>query len=288
MNFREIAIYGIGLIGGSISMSAKKHIPGIKITAIDSDKSTLDIAAKKKLADKIINTPDDLKLLSSCSLVIVATPVKLIAETVLKIIPFISSDTVITDTGSVKSEIIKDIIKKCGKKTPFIGSHPLAGTEESGIKFAHSNILEGKRVIITPTKDSPRNNLEKIKKFWIKIGMEPLIVSPQAHDEAVAYTSHFPHLLAYLLVNTVDCKKMKGGSMWQFAGPGFRDFTRIAKSNPKLWTEITMLNKKEILKASEDFKKQLKNIENMINSSKEGNIEKLLYKSQTTRKKLKQ
>lgn len=288
MNFREIAIYGTGLIGGSIAMAAKKHIPGIKITAIDTNRTALGIASKKKLADKIINTSDDLKFLSSCSIVIVATPVKLIAEIVLKIIPFVSPDTVITDTGSVKSEIIKTITKKYGKKTPFIGSHPLAGTEKTGIKFAHSNILEGKKVIITPTRESPQNNLKKIREFWTKIGMKPLMVSPQEHDKALAYTSHFPHLLAYMLVNTIDEKKIEENSFWQFIGPGFRDFTRIAKSDPKLWTEITMLNKKEILKASKDFKKQLRKIETLIKSSKEGNIEKLLDKSQKTRKKLKQ
>jgi len=286
MSIKKIAIYGIGLIGGSVALSAKKHIRDVKIIAVDSDSSSLDFAYKKKIADEILQDTENLYSLSSCDIIVVATPVDLIAGTVIKILPNISKNSLITDTGSVKGAIIKNITKKAGKKAPFIGSHPIAGTENSGIKSADEKILEGENVILTPTKESSEKNIRKLKHFWKSIGMNPLVVSSTGHDKAVAHTSHFPHIIAYLLVNAVSGKKIHGNTLEAFTGPGFHDLTRIAKSNPDLWAEITMLNKREILKASGEFKNRLNKIEELIKSARNEELKKIFLKSQLTKKKI--
>ncbi|RMF97577.1 MAG: prephenate dehydrogenase [Candidatus Schekmanbacteria bacterium] len=289
MDIDKIAIIGCGLIGGSIAHSIKKHHPQKKIIAFDIDKKTLDYVARENLADEAINIEKDKKidLLRSCKIVVVATPVHLISDTISKILPHLSENSVVTDTGSAKSAIVKFVKKNCGSEAPFIGSHPIAGMEEKGIEYSDSAILEGKRVIITPLKESKKKSLLTIKNFWEKIGMKTVLMSPEEHDRLIAYTSHFPHLAVYLLMNTLEYRGAKNSNLWKCIGPGFKDFTRIAKSSPQLWTDIILLNKKEVLKVSSEFKKQMNKIEALIKSSEKKEIEEYFLKAQKRRKRIK-
>jgi len=286
--FKKIAVIGIGMIGGSIAMAVRKKIPEAEITGVDTDSRSLSYALKNKFIHKGMKPSiSNYKLLSDCSIIIIAVPVNMIAETAVSVLPFLSDKTILTDTGSVKEKIVREIEKKCGKKSRFIGSHPLAGVENSGITAASNTIIEGKKVIITPAEGTMQMDLAATKKFWSAIGMKPVVTSPEEHDTLLAVTSHLPHVLAYLLMNTISTTKSGSINPLTFAGSGFKDFTRIAKSDPELWAQIVLANREQVLDAISKFEKNLSEIRMAIKKSDAGFIKHEFRKARELRKKIK-
>ena len=248
------------MMGGSIASSIKNNNVTDNIIGYDINPNTLRYSMKNKFIDEVDDN-NFLKLKKS-DFIIICTPLSAYND-IFKIIKKYSPlKCLITDIGSTKVEVT-DTAKKIFKNTDriFIGSHPLAGKEKSGIKYANKDLFTGARVIIT----FENNNKSKIvKNFWSNLGAKISIMSPKTHDLIVSKTSHVPHLLSYALVNTI-LKEKNIKNLNDFTGGGFKDFARIALSDPLMWKDISSTNKKNIIKSLDVLSNEFKLLKSMIN-----------------------
>lgn len=247
-SFNRIGIVGLGLIGGSLGMAIRKNSAASEIVGVARRKKTLDAALKLGAIDY---GSLDFKILNNCDLIIFATPVKAIIKLLGKIGPHIKPGVVISDVGSTKFEIMKAAQRTLPKNIDFIGSHPLAGSEKRGIDNATAGLFSDSLCILTPAKASLPANTRKLKLFWEKLGAKVKILESKTHDRILASTSHLPHLAAFGLIASVP------ESYFGCAGSGLRDTTRIASSDPLLWTEIFLTNRQAVLKSIKAFEKEL-------------------------------
>ena len=253
----KVAIIGVGLIGGSIGLALKdSKIKSVKITGIGRSEERLKLAMDLKAIDEMAT--DVREGVKDADVVFVCLPVGLIAGTVRDIMPYCKNSAVITDVGSVKKAIIDGIEESSSrlgaKKRPeFLGGHPIAGSEKTSVKYARHDLFRDAAVVLTPAADSTSSAIKKIKNLWLGMGAKVYLMSADEHDRVISYTSHLPHIVAFALVKTVD--------HLEFAGSSFRDTTRIVSSDPSMWAEIVSENRDNIMRAVEEFKKELMNIE---------------------------
>lgn len=274
--FGKVAIVGLGLIGGSLAGALKKSGKVADVTGIDIDRGSIDYALRKKIIDHgYTNIGEGV---SGAEVIVIATNVGDIVKTAESIIPLACKGAVITDVGSVKGRIVS----KLGKLTPghlrFVGGHPIAGTENSGVKASQPGLFRGKRFIITPTSKTDPGAVKMVSDLWRAAGAEIYEMDPRAHDRVFGFVSHLPHIVAYSLVDSIlsagDSK-----SLFDFAGGGLRDYTRVAASSPEMWTDIFTANRVSALKAIRKFRKSLDKIETAIKKKDAGSLRKILSKS---------
>ena len=268
--FNKAYIFGLGMIGGSIAYSLKKNKIAKYIYAFDKDKKSLLFAKR----DKIINDFDrDFNYLKESDLIIICTPINAYKSIFETIKSSKNNKCIITDVGSTKKTIMQLAAKVFGpNQTQFVGSHPLAGKEKSGVKNSSKNLFKDAVTIITGSKSIKKSTINKIKSFWKKIGCKTEVLTPDFHDVIMSQTSHIPHLISYGLVNSIyQSKKVK--NIGRFTGGGFEDFARIARSNPVMWRDICQNNRRNILLSLDSFIKELKSLKLTIKR----NDYKLLY-----------
>jgi len=254
--FKKIAIIGVGLIGGSIGLAAKKKKLAKQITGVCRHESSLEKALKLRAIDRV--TLDVNEAVKDADLIILATPVGTFKELVNKISKSAKTGAILIDVGSTKEEVIRTIEKVLPKRVSFVGVHPMAGSEKSGVGFAKPDLFEHSTCVICKTKSTHKNSLNKVAKFWKALGAEVVVISPEEHDMEVAQISHLPHAVATALVGSVDAKSLR------LASSGFRDTTRIAGGEPVVWADIFLSNKKEILKSIDRFEKVLNSIRGLV------------------------
>ncbi len=251
--FNKVAIVGVGLIGGSMALAMKKKRIARQIVGVSRHKNTLLLAKK---AGAIDEGSRHLSLIEGADLVILATPVNTtlnLAQTMLK---FIRRDCIVCDVGSTKQEIVS----KLSKIFPnFVGSHPLAGSEKRGVSHASSDIFKNSLCILTPVRNTNRKALEKIEKLWHQLGVKTVFLSPATHDRALSFVSHLPHVLAFSLMGIIPPKYLKLGAN------SLKDTTRIAVSDSRLWADIFLSNRKNILNSIQIFQKNLSRIQSAVN-----------------------
>ena len=267
---RNILIFGVGLIGGSIALKSK-HTKLLKqVVAVEREGGTvLSPFVESGMLDHIsTNLGNDI---ADADLIIIATPVAQTYEILKNIYPHLKLNTVITDVGSTKSNIMEDAFKALKEKSmQFIGSHPIAGSEKHGPTAATIDLFEGKNIIITPPAKAPDFIKKKINQFWSSMGGHITVMTPQNHDEIFSTVSHVPHILAFSLVNLINDNKKKE-ILLNFAASGFRDFSRIAASSPEVWLDISIANKIAILNDLKLYQSELIKITSLIdNEDKEG------------------
>lgn len=268
--FNKAYIFGLGMIGGSIAYSLKKNKIAKYIYAFDKDKKSLLFAKR----EKIINDFDrDFNYLKESDLIIICTPINAYKSIFETIKSSKNNKCIITDVGSTKKTIMQLAAKVFGpNQTQFVGSHPLAGKEKSGVKNSSKNLFKDAVTIITGSKSIKKSTINKIKSFWKKIGCKTEVLTPDLHDVIMSQTSHIPHLISYGLVNSIyQSKKVK--NIGRFTGGGFEDFARIARSNPVMWRDICQNNRRNILSSLDSFIKELKSLKLTIKR----NDYKLLY-----------
>ncbi|MEC7833123.1 MAG: prephenate dehydrogenase/arogenate dehydrogenase family protein [Pseudomonadota bacterium] len=268
--FNKAYIFGLGMIGGSIAYSLKKNKIAKYIYAFDKDKKSLLFAKR----EKIINDFDrDFNYLKESDLIIICTPINAYKSIFETIKSSKNNKCLITDVGSTKKTIMQLAAKVFGpNQTQFVGSHPLAGKEKSGVKNSSKNLFKDAVTIITGSKSIKKSTINKIKSFWKKIGCKTEVLTPDFHDVIMSQTSHIPHLISYGLVNSIyQSKKVK--NIGRFTGGGFEDFARIARSNPVMWRDICQNNRRNILSSLDSFIKELKSLKLTIKR----NDYKLLY-----------
>ena len=250
----RLAIIGMGLIGGSLSLALKqagrvKHVVGFSRQASTrSEALSLGIidSAESNMAEAIKNA----------EIVVLAVPVGAIADTLISIAPYVKDNMIITDVGSVKAQVVDSAKLALGDKfRQFVPGHPIAGTEKSGPAAAFAELYQEHRVVLTPTKQTDEEAVKKVCNMWIAAGAEVSIMTAEHHDDVLAATSHLPHLLAFNLVNMLA--EEDADVVLRYAAGGFRDFSRIASSDPEMWRDISLTNSTAILSLLSKYQHQM-------------------------------
>ena len=245
------AIFGLGLIGGSLASSIKKAQPDSRILAYNRNASVVDDAIKEGIADYALSGPSD-SALSGCDMIFLCAPTGVNINLLEELKDNISPECIITDAGSVKVGI-HEKARALGLTDRFIGGHPMAGSEKTGLKNATDHMFENAYYILTPEKDVPAEMIQKYKSLVESIHALPLILSCEEHDYITAAISHLPHVIASSLVNTVHDLDGSEEHMKKIAAGGFKDITRIASSSPEMWENICVHNKDNISKVMDVF-----------------------------------
>ena len=280
----EITIIGPGLIGSSLGQALKSKKIVKKVVGIDSSENNLKDALKNNSIDESRNIID--QRVSKSEFIFICTPVSFIDETVSNLIPFVDKKNFITDTGSVKNIFKESTVKNISAISNFIPGHPIAGTEHSGAKNALQGLFEGKWCILTPF-NKKNTNIKKFSELWKYIGMAIATMSVDEHDKIMSITSHLPHLIAFTIVNTafkIGIKKKK--ELINFSAGGFKDFTRIGSSDPKMWTDIFLSNNTHLINTLDDFIKDLKKFRGLIKKNNLDEIFNLLMQTKDIRKSI--
>jgi len=269
----NLLIFGVGLIGGSIALDCQKKTMFNQIIGVQREGGTpLSSFVSNGMLDKISKNIDS--DVEQADLIIIATPVAQIQNILNTIYPSLSSRTIVIDVGSTKSNIInfaKEELKE--KFSQFVGSHPIAGSEQHGPAAAITNLFEGKDIVLTPEAETDSNKLKSTIKFWEDLGGIIKIMNPLEHDQIFSTISHIPHLIAYNMVNLI-AQKNNTDTLLEFAASGFKDFSRIAGSSPEVWKDISLANKEAILNDLELFIKEIDKTSKLIKNNDHNALEK--------------
>jgi len=261
-NFKEVCIVGLGLIGGSFALNLRlKGFPG-KITAVDINPEAIEKGIELEVIDS-----GSIKhsIAESADLIVLATPVGAYENVLKQLKPFISRDAIVSDLGSVKGHLVYKCEEILKGVAPFVGGHPIAGTEKSGVENVVENLFEGAKFIITPTENTDKIAMEKVANLWRRLGSEIVVMDPYHHDRVFAAVSHLPHVVAYSIVDAIDkLSKELSTDLFQLTGGGFRDFTRIAMSDPVMWRDICIENRENLLSALKTFRESIEKVEKLI------------------------
>lgn len=276
--FKKITIIGVGLIGGSIGLAVRKRKIAREVVGVFRHESTLKRAMKAKVIDKgVLSIAEGVKY---ADIIIAASPVHSIPALVKEALKYAKKGAIVTDAGSTKGWIVAKCEKDAvGSPAFFVGSHPMAGSEKTGVEAARSNLLQGAPCIVTKTRRTNKKALNKIVSFWSALGSVVSVMTPEEHDKSVSFISHLPHLVAFSVVGTVPDKYIK------YAAEGFGDTTRVASSDPKLWADILLTNKKEVLASAVAFEKTNKRLIEILKGKDAPSLVKLLKKAKAKRDK---
>lgn len=272
--FNKIVIIGTGLIGGSLGLALKKKDLAGQIIGLSRKKANANLAKRCKAIDIVGRS---LEVVKDADLVILATPVDIILKLAPKIAKQIKKDCCVIDVGSSKEKIVARLDKIIPN---FVGCHPLAGSEKRGAKNIQPDIFFGCTCILTPTEKTNQNTLNKIKLFWQKIGAKTVLLTPQAHDRALSLTSHLPHALAFALINSVP------DNLLNLSAGGLKDITRIAASDPKLWSQIFLSNRNNLICAFASFQDKINALKTALRNNDRRSLIKILNAAKNKRKKL--
>jgi prephenate dehydrogenase len=297
----KVVIVGVGHIGGSLggALMNQKSDPW-HIVGIDENSEHRQIAMKRKLVHEIHPVADFGEHAHDVDIVVVCVHLNVLPNVVLScsesLVAFQKSKRryqipVITDVGSVKTPLLTEFGGGIAANIPFVGGHPIAGTEKSGPQFADPELFKGKLVILTPVKKTDPKAVLRVRSLWESIGAEVEEMTPQEHDQAMAASSHLPHMIAYGLMEAVyrlgkPTNKRKARNLMRYAGGGLKDFTRIAETQAEMWKDIAMENQAPILETILEFKKVLSNIEEYIARGDGPSLSEILQRAQEIRKTL--
>ena len=262
MDFNHIALVGLGLIASSIALNLKSKKNRIKITGYSRTKKTREEARKINFCTVCDNYEDCIK---EANLVILCVPVGAMGDTMEKITPYLSKSAIVTDVGSVKESVILEVQKKLPEDVFFVPAHPLAGTENSGPSAGFASLFENRWCILTPSKNVPIEIIKKVKFFWEELGSNVVEMDAKHHDLVLSVTSHAPHLIAFTMVGVADeFSKVTNSEVINYSAAGFRDFTRLAASDPIMWRDIFLNNKDAALEILGRFTEELFTLQKAI------------------------
>lgn len=261
----RLAIVGVGLIGGSFACALREAGVVGTIIGIDSDVPNLEKALELGIIDRIASSAAE--GVSDADAVFISIPVCSIPALVREIAPFLRPGCIVTDGGSVKAAIVRECDKIMPHDTFFVGGHPIAGTEHSGATAAFSSLYRGKRCILTPSAASDIGATQTVARLWQATGADVCTMEPDHHDRIFAEISHLPHVVAYALVHAVGTADVEGENVLSYSAGGFRDFTRIASSDPAMWRDIALMNREALLKSIDGFSASLAELRQRVQIS---------------------
>lgn len=279
--FEQLGLIGCGLMGGSFALALKRAGLVKRVVGYSKSPSTTERARSLGVID--VEAPSALLAVSGADIVLIAVPVSATEAAFKAIKHLVTPQMLIMDVGSTKREVIdagrRALREQIGS---FVPTHPIAGKEVSGVEHADADLYMGKQVILTPIERTLSTQLQRAVDVWTGLGCRVLQMSPEEHDAAFAAVSHLPHLISFALMNAIG-SQAKGKEFLSLAGPGFRDFTRIAASDPTVWRDIMISNREELLAQTKIFKRNLETLELMISSSNADALETLIDQASLAR-----
>jgi prephenate dehydrogenase len=279
--FKRIAIFGVGLIGGSFALALKKanavgHVIGVGRSAV-----SLQRALELGIIDEVATSIE--LAVRNADLILIAAPVAQTAQILSSIVPFLQPGTVVTDAGSTKSDVVASARLVMGDKlAQFVPAHPIAGRELNGPDAALADLYVGKKTVITRLPENSDADVDTVAHAWQSCGAVIHYLNPAEHDTVFASVSHLPHLLAYALVDDI-AKKPHADRLFQYAASGFRDFTRIAGSSPEMWRDITLANRVALLQELDSYTTQLERLRQHLINEDANAIEAIYANAQRAR-----
>ena len=283
--FDQISIIGCGLIGSSIFKGLKKVGSIKKIITYDNDKSVNEIIKKDKLSDEIFKSAGD--AVKNSDLIIIATPISSFENVLNSIKDNLKTGSILTDTCSVKTGVSKIFEKMNLNNSVCIPGHPVAGIENSGPKAGFADLFKNRWTILTPSKSTDENTIQKVSNFWESLGSKVKIMSDEDHDKILTFTSHLPHVVAYNIVKTsMSHDEEVKDDIIKYSAGGLRDFTRIASSDPIMWRDIFIDNSALIIQAIDKFIKNLDEFKKAISEKDSKKLIEIFEKSKDFRKSI--
>ncbi|WP_426146683.1 prephenate dehydrogenase [Polaromonas sp. DSR2-3-2] len=262
--FEQLGLIGCGLMGSSFALALKRAGLVKRVVGYSKSPSTTERARQMGVID--VEAPSALLAVSGADIVLLAIPVSATEATFKAIRHLVGPTTLVMDVGSTKRDVVDAARRVLREQVgSFVPCHPITGKEVSGVENADVNLYAGKQVILTPIERTLSAQLQQATDVWTALGCQVLRMSPQAHDAAYAAVSHLPHLIAFAMINGIT-SQAQGRDYMALAGPGFRDFTRIAASDPEVWRDILMANREELLTQSRIFQQSLQSLEQLISS----------------------
>jgi prephenate dehydrogenase len=283
MMFEQLGLIGCGLMGGSFALALKRA--GLVKRVVGYSKSPTTTERARQLGVIDVEAPSALLAISGADIVLIAVPVAATEATFKAIKHLVTPQMLIMDVGSTKRDVTeasRRILRE--HMGSFVPAHPIAGKEVAGVEHADADLYTGRQVILTPTERTLTVQLKKAVDVWTALGCHVRQMSPESHDAAFAAVSHLPHLMAFALINAIS-GQAQGQDYLSLAGPGFRDFTRIAASDPKIWRDILIANREELLSQSRFFQQSLSELERIISSGDGEALERLINQASQTRAK---
>ncbi|MDR6523484.1 MULTISPECIES: prephenate dehydrogenase [Variovorax] len=260
--FEQLGLIGCGLMGGSFALALKRAKLVKRVVGYSKSPSTTERARQLGVID--VAAPSALLAVSGADIVLLAVPVAASEATFKAIRHGISSETLVMDVGSTKGDVIEAARNGLQRQfANFVPAHPIAGKELSGIEHAEASLFAGRQVVLTPVKTTLRSNVQRATQVWSGIGANVVTMTHEEHDGAFAAVSHLPHLLAFAYINGLAAQP-QGERFLSLAGPGFRDFSRIAASDPVMWRDVLLANREHVLEQSRAFRKALDDFEALM------------------------
>ncbi len=271
----NVAIVGVGLIGGSIGLALRRR--GLADTIVGVGRSQISLRMARRVGAVHHTTIELAKGVAQAELVVVCTPVAQIADHVREAAKSCPAGTLMTDVGSTKQSIVAALDEGLPGDCRFLGSHPLAGSEKTGVSHADPNLFDGRVAILTPTRNTRAEDFDLLEKFWEALGSVVIRMSPEEHDRALAITSHLPHLAAAALAATVP------EQYYRLSGAGILDTTRLAAGDPNLWKQILLQNRENILAALQQYGHKLTALHVALRDGNETELERFLTAAKKNR-----
>jgi cyclohexadieny/prephenate dehydrogenase len=283
--FERVALIGIGLIGSSLARVLRRDKLAGEVVVCARREATRAKALELGIADRA--TPDAAEAVRDADLVVVATPLSAYAEIAAQIGPALRPGAIVTDVGSVKQAVIRDLRPALPDNVHFIPGHPVAGTEHSGPEAGFAELFRDRWCILTPLPDTDAAALARLTGLWEQAGMRVVTMDPEHHDKVLAMTSHLPHVIAYTIVGTAtDLEDSLKSEVIKFSAGGFRDFTRIAGSDPVMWRDIFLNNREAVLEMLQRFSEDLTALQRAIRWGEGDKLEELFTRTRAIRRSI--
>lgn len=259
---KKIVIFGVGLIGGSVALALKKAGSTAQIVGVGRSSESLQVALDLGVIDTA--TSDIADAVKDADIILIAAPVAQTPSILSAIKPHLTASTVITDAGSTKGDVLQCAQEILGEQfSQFVGGHPIAGAEKSGVTAAMADLYTNKNVVLTPASATNPEAIQRVKTLWLTCGANVSEMSAATHDGIFAAVSHLPHLLAFALVDDIATRP-NAEQLFGFAASGFRDFTRIAGSHPEMWRDISLANKTALLSELNAYQAELARLQQLL------------------------
>lgn len=255
MSFSRITVVGLGLIGSSVARAARARIEGVQVTGWDADPEVRRVAREIGLCDRIADDAD--AAAREADLVVLCVPVGAMGRAAADLAPALPADAIVTDVGSCKASVVEALVAALPGHV-IVPAHPVAGTEQSGPTAGFATLFNHRWCILTPPEGTDPAAVERVAGFWRALGAEVETMAPDHHDRVLAVTSHLPHLIAYTIVGTAsDLEEVTQSEVIKYSAGGFRDFTRIAASDPTMWRDVFLANREAVLDMLQRFSEDL-------------------------------
>jgi prephenate dehydrogenase len=277
----RLAVIGVGLIGGSLARILREKGEVGEIVGIGRGEANLRRGVELGVIDRY--SLDVVEGIAGADVVFVSTPVCSIAGIVARIAPHIAPGCIVTDGGSVKGGIVAACEPLMPPGTHFVGGHPIAGTEHSGVDASFATLYHGRRCIVTPTDATDAAAVDKVVRMWEIAGSEVVVMDVGKHDRVLAAISHLPHMVAYSLVNAVGDDDRFEENILKYSAGGFRDFTRIASSDPAMWRDIALTNRESIMEMMDAFARRFADLRELVAARDAAGLEEFFARSKSSR-----